>query len=59
MTTNQPCNCLSADWLFDGISDDGFILRSVNKNVKKITVPFSQKQQIKLGWYQSQRRTDG
>ena len=38
---NQKVNFLSCEWFYDGKSSKGIKLKSVNKNINSIIVPFN------------------
>lgn len=46
-------NYLSAEWRYIGEEENGVRLRSTCKNVADLIVPYSRKNQIKIGAYQS------
>ena len=53
MKTFDICNYLGADWRYIGEEDKGIRLKSTCKHVADVIVPYSRKQHIKIGVYQS------
>ena len=51
MKKNSYCSYLSADWIYEGVESTGIRLKSPDKHLADMVVPFERSNYIKEGKY--------